>query len=230
MRHGETYFNLYNRMQGWSDTPLTARGIQDVSRSGAGLADVSFDAVYSSDLRRTMETANLILQENNHAQDLTVQPMPEFREIFFGSFEGLDSIEVWSKLKAYLGYEGKPNYHDDKTVIRELDGFHAIDPYHDAEKYMAFWLRVERGLAKIIDQYRDTGKTILVVSHGMTIRNMLQAIIPSFSIDRSVDNASVSIVHYEDGLYHLDTFNSTAHFVKQPEDKPASYKILPSDD
>ena len=88
MRHGETYLNKYNRMQGWSDTPLTPRGRRDVMRSGAGLGDVKFDAVYCSDLRRTFETAQIILKENQHADYLKVVAMPEFREIFFGSFEG----------------------------------------------------------------------------------------------------------------------------------------------
>ena len=36
MRHGETFFNLYGRMQGWSNAPLTDNGIVDVHRSGKG--------------------------------------------------------------------------------------------------------------------------------------------------------------------------------------------------
>ena len=85
MRHGETYLNKYHRMQGWSDTPLTNRGKRDVARSGAGLADVKFDAVYCSDLRRTFETAQIIVNENQHKEEmLPIVAMPEFREIFFG--------------------------------------------------------------------------------------------------------------------------------------------------
>lgn len=58
MRHGETYFNQYERIQGWSDTPLTERGKDIVRQSGRGLSHISFDAVYTSDLRRTTETAS----------------------------------------------------------------------------------------------------------------------------------------------------------------------------
>ena len=49
MRHGETYFNVYGRVQGWCNAPLTEKGIEDIKRSGRGLAAIKFDAVYASD-------------------------------------------------------------------------------------------------------------------------------------------------------------------------------------
>ena len=58
----ETVFNRYNLMQGWSDTPLTKRRCLDAIRSGLGNARCSFDAVYTSDLRRTVETAQLFFK------------------------------------------------------------------------------------------------------------------------------------------------------------------------
>ena len=144
MRHGETYLNKYHRMQGWSNTPLTDRGKRDVARSGAGLADVKFDAVYSSDLRRTVETAEIILNENNYKDTPAVVEMPEFREIFFGSFEGLDATETWANLWKFLGHEDRIDYRNDKSVIEELNGMKAMDPYHEAEDYLTFWMRVEK--------------------------------------------------------------------------------------
>ncbi len=233
MRHGETYLNQYNRMQGWSDAPLTNRGKRDVSRSGAGLANVKFDAVYCSDLRRTFETAQIILNENEHKDTPKVVAMPEFREIFFGSFEGLDATETWQKLWKFLGYEDGIDYSDDNSVIQELNGMRKMDPYNEAEDYLTFWLRVERGLIKLINEHRGTGRNILVVSHGMTIRNMIHALIPEFKIDRHLDNASISVVKYYDGLYHLEKFNSVEHFAPDntfnKEDEPKTHKVLPTD-
>ncbi|MBP8683496.1 MAG: histidine phosphatase family protein [Trichococcus sp.] len=234
MRHGETYLNKYNRMQGWSDTPLTPRGRRDVMRSGAGLGDVKFDAVYCSDLRRTFETAQIILKENQHADYLKVVAMPEFREIFFGSFEGLDASETWGNLNKFLGSaDGEPNYEAHRSVIEELNGLKEMDPYHEAEDYMAFWLRVERGLIKLIGEHRDSERNILIVSHGMTIRNMIHAVIPDFSIEHHLDNASISVVRYEDGFYHLDLYNGTDHFVDDftpgDEQEPEVHKVTPAD-
>lgn len=82
VRHGQTYFNHYRKIQGWSNTPLTEEGTEDVYRSARGLADVKFDAVYTSDLSRTVQTASIILEENKYADELTIEMMPEFREVF----------------------------------------------------------------------------------------------------------------------------------------------------
>lgn len=64
IRHGETFFNKYHRMQGWSDTPLTEKGWADAAQAGRALADLDFDYLFSSDLKRTVDTANTILK--NH--------------------------------------------------------------------------------------------------------------------------------------------------------------------
>ena len=94
VRHGETYLNRLGRFQGWADAPLTPEGLEIVHQSGRGLADVKFDAVYTSDLGRTIKTAQILLEENHHSQDLTITPMPEFREVFFGYYEGLEAQSI----------------------------------------------------------------------------------------------------------------------------------------
>lgn len=47
VRHGQTYLNLYHRMQGWSDSPLTEKGLADAARAGQALAKVDFDYAFS---------------------------------------------------------------------------------------------------------------------------------------------------------------------------------------
>lgn len=64
VRHGETYFNFLHRFQGWSDAPLTEKGIQDGYHAGTRLANVHFDGAYSSDLTRAIHTARYILTNN----------------------------------------------------------------------------------------------------------------------------------------------------------------------
>ena len=43
VRHGQTYLNRYNRIQGWSDAPLTEKGQEDAKRAGRMLSKVHFD-------------------------------------------------------------------------------------------------------------------------------------------------------------------------------------------
>lgn len=215
MRHAQTYLNKYNRMQGWADAPLTDKGVVDVRQSARGLADVDFQAVYTSDLQRTVQTAEIVLEENHYAdKNLRIEKRPEFREVFFGSLEGLPAADIWDQIGQNVNND-EDSYSGliaDDAVKRELNFLHDLDPYHDAEDFMSFWMRVELGLIDVITKHRESDKTILIVSHGMTIRNMIHELIPDFQIDSLLDNASVSIVRYEDGQYHLEAYNQTEHF------------------
>ncbi|EXJ22655.1 Phosphoglycerate mutase family [Alkalibacterium sp. AK22] len=212
VRHGETYFNYYGQMQGWSNTPLTEHGKEDVRRCGRGLKGVTFDAVYTSDLSRTQETASLILQENGQFDTMNMIQMPEFREVFFGSMEGWYGSDAYAKIRDYLGYETTKEMFINTDVAERMNAFHAADPEKHAEDFMMFWSRVEQGLLKLIDKHRDSGETILLVAHGGTIRYILENLIPDLTETKSLLNASVSVARYDEGLYHLEKYNDVSHF------------------
>jgi probable phosphoglycerate mutase len=59
VRHAETDWNAERRLQGHADRPLSARGREQASMLGAHLQGTSFDAIFTSDLRRARETAAL---------------------------------------------------------------------------------------------------------------------------------------------------------------------------
>lgn len=212
VRHGETYFNHYGKMQGWSNTPLRSAGRDDVRSSGRGLADIEFDAVYTSDLYRTVETATIILEENKNADKLAIETMPEFREVFFGSFEGADGNEVWNAINQEMDYETIEDMFEQSSIPERMDATKRADPYHDAENFQEFWSRIEQGMIKLIDKHRDTGEKVLVVAHGNTIRYLLANLVPHLENPESLANASVSIAAYYDGAYHLEVYNQTSHF------------------
>lgn len=207
MRHGQTYLNKYERMQGWSNAPLTPEGEQGCIASGRGLANIRFDAVYTSDLQRTQDTANLVLEQNKATKSYELIVKPEFREIFFGSFEGLDVNTVWPPIldKAGSGIE------DPEKVLNTL---HHEDITHDAENYIAFWERVEKGILDVLKGHKGTNRNILIVSHGLTIQFMLRALIPDFQIGAHLENASVSKIRYQNGQFHLESVNDVSHFVR----------------
>ena len=60
-RHGETVWNAEGRIQGHTDIDLSPRGRTQAQALGQRLEDVDFDAVYSSDLIRARETADIIV-------------------------------------------------------------------------------------------------------------------------------------------------------------------------
>lgn len=225
MRHGETVFNRYNLMQGWSDTPLTKEGRLDAIRSGLGMRDVHFDAVYTSDLRRTVETAQLFLKNHPNRDNLTIEMMPEFREVFFGSLEGKSANDLWGELYKKL----QRNFDDlgGRNIQEELNGLKELDPDHLGENFMEFWLRVEKGLLKVVNQHRDTNHNVLIVSHGMTIRNMLHELIPDFQLSELIGNASLNIVEYSEGKFNLKALNQTNHFALRKEAKDDEFSFIP---
>ena len=57
VRHGQTFFNRYNRLQGWSNSPLTDAGLADADKAAAKLRDIEFAAAYCSDTTRAQVTA-----------------------------------------------------------------------------------------------------------------------------------------------------------------------------
>src|SRR5262249_5745086 len=89
-RHGETAWNRDLRWQGHADPPLTDRGRQQARGVSDRLADVRVAAVYSSDLRRALETAAIVAERSC----LPVNAVPALREVDVGSWSGLTFDEV----------------------------------------------------------------------------------------------------------------------------------------
>ena len=96
VRHGQTEFNRYNRLQGWSNSPLTDKGMEDARRAGFKLAHVPFAAAYCSDTTRAQITAGTILDLNESgAPRPTLISDMHFREQHYGYYEGQDMNMAW---------------------------------------------------------------------------------------------------------------------------------------
>jgi len=89
-RHGETDWNREGRWQGWADPPLNDLGRAQAGALAETLRSVPFDAVYSSDLRRAHETAEILAAP--HAVPVVTDP--GLREIDVGSWSGLTRAEI----------------------------------------------------------------------------------------------------------------------------------------
>lgn len=98
IRHAETDWNREARLQGHTDIPLNPHGLEQASRLGAALAGERLDAVYSSDLRRALQTAQAVAD----ATGAPLVPEPGLRERGFGVFEGLSQAELESRWPAEL--------------------------------------------------------------------------------------------------------------------------------
>jgi broad specificity phosphatase PhoE len=145
VRHGETDWNAEHRWQGHSDTQLNELGRSQAHRLAGELEDV--DAVYSSDLSRARETAEILAERLG----LEVRLDARLRERGFGAWEGLTMNEI-------------------ELVFPEAQArWRAGDPAGVGEEsFEAFADRVGEFLEEI-GRGHD-GETVLVVAHGGTIR------------------------------------------------------------
>ena len=64
LRHGESVWNQKNVFTGWVDVPLSVKGIAEATEVGKKMADISFDAVFTSVQIRAIETAMIALAQN----------------------------------------------------------------------------------------------------------------------------------------------------------------------
>ena len=93
VRHGETEWNAEGRIQGHTDIGLSERGADQARSLAERLAGVSIDVAYSSDMKRTSETAKLALG----GRDIVLHETPMLREYHKGEFEGMTLAEIKSQ-------------------------------------------------------------------------------------------------------------------------------------
>src|ERR1035437_5892718 len=98
VRHGETEWNVQKINQGQSESFLTEKGIGQAKETAEILKDISFDAIFSSDLDRTYRTAEIIKLD----RELIIQTSKLLRERSYGSFEGKHADVLKNTLKDKL--------------------------------------------------------------------------------------------------------------------------------
>lgn len=208
VRHGQTYFNKYGRFQGYSDIDLTPAGLEDAVSAGKRLANIQFASAYSSDLRRAENTALTILSTNKQTNPELVR-LVEFREEFFGSFEGLRSVDVLAKIDPSLSSEHAYDQFIEKNGIDQtMDIFNQEDLTGDAENSSQFWERIDQGF-KIIANDNPTDGNILLTVHGTVKRALADHYGQKEWSFSSVQNGAVSLLEFDTqtGNKKMITFN-----------------------
>ena len=133
VRHGQTFFNIYNKLQGWSNSPLTMKGKEDAKVAGEKLQNIHFDGAFCSDLSRAMETAQVILNLNNANSVAHPVTAPYFREEFYGSYEGTNMDLAWYNAGAPHGFKNFREIVTAYSIGQAKDWLKDADPFHDAE-------------------------------------------------------------------------------------------------
>ena len=95
VRHGQTNYNIANKVCGKSDVELTDLGKQQAKKASEQLQDVSLDFIFASPLKRAYTTAKII----NENHQLPIHQDQRIQEINFGKFEGVVNNEEFQYYK-----------------------------------------------------------------------------------------------------------------------------------
>lgn len=225
VRHGKTMLNTTDRVQGWSDAVLTPAGEEVVTNAGVGLKDIDFQNAYSSDSGRAIQTADLILDENEQTNEIQVQKDSGLREFNFGTYEGDLNDSMWQDVADEQGVtleEFQANMDPevfadsvaklDKEQMEENNVEEEIN--WPAEDYETISDRLTESLDQIVaDETQENGSgNVLVTSHGLSITALLDTLFDGFEAPADgLDNASVNIIKYKDNDYSLESVNDMSY-------------------
>lgn len=192
VRHGETEWNVIKRFQGQLNTPLTEKGMEKLRKTGKKLENVLFDEVYTSELGRTVASAEIILNENrgykNKKREL--KKLAELNEVYFGVWQGLTYEEVFLKYPE----EGNNYFYNVKNYNAENV---------EAENLKDALERFLKGINKILDSH-ESGN-ILIVTHGTVFEMFMNYVANNsiFDIDERtlMGNGDYKIFSYKDGKF-----------------------------
>jgi 2,3-bisphosphoglycerate-dependent phosphoglycerate mutase len=120
VRHGETDWNAERRWQGHADVPLNDCGREQAHALAEELASDGVDAIYTSDLSRARETADIV----GARLGVPVSVDPDLREIDVGPLEGLTADEA----RTFEGWQGEPIAAHSERVMQALARIAAAHP------------------------------------------------------------------------------------------------------
>lgn len=157
VRHGQTDANVQDIVAGHFDSFLTEEGRKQAEEAADLFKDINFDAVFSSDLVRAKNTAEIIKLNRN----LAVNTTKLLRERFFGKYEGLPGEKMMR--------ENKQTFEKLATLSeKEKLNFRLYDSYETEAEIAGRMFRFLREIGATF-----LGKTVLVVSHGAIMRSLL---------------------------------------------------------
>jgi probable phosphoglycerate mutase len=178
IRHGQTDWNASHRWQGHEPTHLNKQGHAEARRLADHLKDFPIDAVYSSDLPRAYETAKPLVVQHS----LTLVKDERLREIDVGIFQGLTSDVM--KIRYPTEYDRWQGSDDDYAP-----------PNGESRNQLK-----ARAAAAFDDITAKSFGSIAIVTHGGTIRLLLQHLYPNRADLKGrmpVPNTSFTIMEQE---------------------------------
>lgn len=181
IRHGHTVDNLNMCYSGFHDCELSEFGIKQVKRLTDFMRDIDVDIIYSSPLKRAVDT----ISPYANMKDKKIHLMDGLRELNFGKFDGMKFNEM------------KDNFPDEFEKLKK-EGDRYMFP--EGESLFEMFERNKESF-EIIKEKSKKMDSVLICSHMGTIRNLLSYILSgdiNMHWNFRVENATVSVIEFSD--------------------------------
>jgi broad specificity phosphatase PhoE len=185
VRHGQTDANLNRVLQGQSDGPLNATGLQQAERLAQHLKDFAIDQIISSTLRRAQETASAVARYH----DLPVKTEVRLREWDCGALDGVPTEVFRKKLQEHKGT---------LSLFRPEGGETLVEVQQRAAEFLSLSTAAYQGQTVLVCSHGDFMRTLMSLLHQITIEQASEIFF---------ENASYSILELQDGRWNLLELN-----------------------
>lgn len=175
IRHGETLFNVQQKIQGWCDSPLTVKGRKQAKVVADYLSDIEFDHAYSSTSERCCDTLEYIVGKQSY------QRLKGLRERGFGIYEG-ESERL--------------------NPSREVMTYDDFFPNFGGETSEEVKKRVVETLSKVMEQ-EDHQQVIAYTSAGSCFHFLRNWTDPAEVMKKGISNCTIFKYEYEDHVFTL---------------------------
>lgn len=159
LRHGQSVWNLENRFTGWVDVELSPKGEQEAIAAGVKLRDYKIDVLFTSCLKRAINTANLALESANKL-NIETHRSKALNERHYGDLQGLDKDETRQKYGA-------------EQVHIWRRSFDIRPPGNEAESLAMTIERVMPYFEQNIVPMLLEDKNVLITAHGNSLRALM---------------------------------------------------------
>ena len=164
LRHAHTQYNAERRYAGSIDIPLSEAGIEDVHQAAPKLAEIKFDMVITSTLKRSIQTAELLIGDS-----APIIQNELCNERNFGIMEGMTWEEIQTLEPPVL-------------MINVGNDLHTVNP-KGGEPFEDVWERAKKFRHLLFQAY--AGANILVASHGVFLQ-MFHGLLRGYSCIESL--------------------------------------------
>ncbi len=196
IRHGETDWNVARRIQGQTDIPLNETGQGQALAMAFNAAHYSFSAIYSSDLSRAYNTAQMVAARRG----LEVKTVPHLRERHYGIFQGITAEEAADRHpEAHAYYKARDLDYDFET----------------GESLNRFAERVSGAIDDLIRHH--SGQTIAAISHAGVLDVIYRRSTgrPLYTArDFLIPNCALNWFRFDGQGWHLDAWDDHHHLAK----------------